>query len=135
MQEYVTGFLFTSDKRHVVLIRKNKPEWQKGCWNGVGGKIEAGEMPLEAMIREFKEETDMDVSEWKEFAVLESSDFKVYFFSSNAILPEVHTVTDERVDVIALSMLEENRIPHIQNLKWLIPMCLDNNHKHAVIQQ
>ncbi|PFN52279.1 NUDIX hydrolase [Bacillus thuringiensis] len=39
----------------------------KGLWNGVGGKIEYGETPSESIIREIKEETDinLDTVEYK----------------------------------------------------------------------
>ena len=33
-----------------------------GRWNGVGGKLDAGETPEECMIREIKEETGISVS-------------------------------------------------------------------------
>lgn len=45
----------------LMLNRENAPT--KGLWNGVGGKIEQGESPLECVIREVKEETDMDITE------------------------------------------------------------------------
>jgi 8-oxo-dGTP diphosphatase len=35
-------------------------------WNGVGGKIEPGETPLECVIRETAEETDIDLTAGKE---------------------------------------------------------------------
>lgn len=54
---YVVGFLFSEDESRVLLVLKNRPAWQEGKLNGVGGKIEAGETPLQAMEREFKEET------------------------------------------------------------------------------
>ena len=38
--KYVTGFLFSPDKKSVVLINKNRPAFQVGKLNGVGGKIE-----------------------------------------------------------------------------------------------
>ncbi len=57
MQEYVCGFMFSPDKKQVALIRKTKPEWQKDLLNGIGGKIESGESPHEAMVREFYEES------------------------------------------------------------------------------
>jgi 8-oxo-dGTP diphosphatase len=41
--QYVLGFLFDPSQKDVVLIKKLKPEWQKGKLNGVGGKIEEGE--------------------------------------------------------------------------------------------
>jgi len=57
---YVVGFLFSEDQSRVLLVWKNRPAWQNGKLNGVGGKIEAGETPLQAMEREFKEETYFD---------------------------------------------------------------------------
>ena len=41
----------------VLLVRKDKPEWQKGLLNLPGGKIEEGETDIEAAERELKEET------------------------------------------------------------------------------
>ena len=46
--EYVVGLLFSPDRNTVVLINKTKPDWQAGKLNGVGGKIEEGESPLNA---------------------------------------------------------------------------------------
>jgi 8-oxo-dGTP diphosphatase len=62
---YVVGFLFGHDKTMVALIKKSRPEWQKGMLNGIGGKIENSENALTAMRREFKEEAGADVSDWK----------------------------------------------------------------------
>ncbi len=58
---YVAGFLFEPYMERVVLIQKEKPTWQKGRLNGVGGKMELGETPLQAMQREFREETGLDI--------------------------------------------------------------------------
>lgn len=54
---YVLGFMFNEAKTHVLLVKKNRPAWQAGLLNGIGSKIEPGEQPLEAMEREFQEET------------------------------------------------------------------------------
>ncbi len=56
-QRFCVGFLFNPDMSQVVLIRKNRPEWQAGRLNGVGGRLEDGETPLRGMQRKFKEET------------------------------------------------------------------------------
>lgn len=45
---------FTDD---TLLILKERPAWQKGRLNLPGGKMEAGETPVETAIRELKEET------------------------------------------------------------------------------
>ncbi len=44
----------------LMLNREYAPV--KGLWNGVGGKIEKGETPLENTIREIKEETNIKVT-------------------------------------------------------------------------
>lgn len=59
-RHYVCGFAFTEDGR-VLLIRKARPDWQAGLLNGIGGKVEKGETPTGAMMREFEEETDARV--------------------------------------------------------------------------
>lgn len=43
----------------VLFILKDRPAWQAGKLNLPGGKIEPGETPEQAAIRELKEETGM----------------------------------------------------------------------------
>ncbi len=57
---YVVGFVFSKDLSRVLLVLKNRPAWQNGKFNGIGGKIEADETAFEAMNREFVEETYFD---------------------------------------------------------------------------
>lgn len=45
----------------VLLVLKERPSWQKGRLNLVGGHVEPGETPLEAAVRELKEETGIEV--------------------------------------------------------------------------
>ena len=47
-----------SDK--VLLVLKNRPIYMAGRLNLVGGKLESGETPEEAAIRELKEESGLD---------------------------------------------------------------------------
>jgi 8-oxo-dGTP pyrophosphatase MutT (NUDIX family) len=56
---YVAGFLFDPKGELVLLIEKKRPEWMAGKWNGVGGRIGAGETPLQAMARKGEEETGL----------------------------------------------------------------------------
>ena len=56
--QYVLGFI--TDGHRVLLIKKNRPENQVGLYNGIGGKVNDNELPLDAMIRESKEETNLD---------------------------------------------------------------------------
>src|SRR3954470_21452915 len=72
VQEYVCGFLFSPDRTRVLLIRKRRPAWQAGKLNGIGGKIEPGESPAQAMSREFREEAALDLppDAWHEVLML-----------------------------------------------------------------
>lgn len=121
MRETVAGFLFSESKRHVVLIKKKRPEWQRNLINAVGGKIEDGETELQAMVREFREETGVTFEDWQKFCELKGNDFKVNFFVGFGDLSKVKTVTDEEVVVYKLTQLPKNIIC---NLDWLIPMAL-----------
>lgn len=53
------------DGNYLMLLR-NKKENDKsaGKWVGIGGKIENGESPDDALIREVKEETGLNVKEF-----------------------------------------------------------------------
>jgi 8-oxo-dGTP pyrophosphatase MutT (NUDIX family) len=59
MREYVIVHAepyFNKDNR-VLLVLKDKPAWQKGFLNMIGGKVEPGETPEDCAFRELKEET------------------------------------------------------------------------------
>lgn len=122
MGQYVAGFLFDETAETVVLIKKEKPEWQKGKLNGVGGKIEADETPLEAMRREFLEETGVDIQDWVQYCTLGGGDWAVYFFYAHGDVEAVQTMTEEEVSFYEVDFLDQ--YPTIPNLQWLIPMAL-----------
>lgn len=131
--QYVCGFLFNPEMTEVVLIEKNRPDWQKGKFNGIGGKIEPGEQDYAAMRREFIEETGVDIEDWKYFARLENAGWETYFYFAVSILySEVKTMTDEVVHILRVE--EINKYNVIENLRWLIPMCKDSKHLHTVSQ-
>lgn len=44
----------------LLMINRVKKPW-KGCWNGIGGKLEPGESPTECIVREIREETGIKV--------------------------------------------------------------------------
>ena len=124
-ERMVAGFLFDSNEQFVVLVKKNRPKWQKGKWNGVGGHIEENEEPRTAMRREFREETGLNVNEerWSKFVEMYSPTWVVHFYYAFDESMKVRVNTDEDIRIFRIHDLPENTIP---NLRWLIPLALDN---------
>lgn len=48
---------FVGNEVNVLLVLKDRPDWQKGFLNLVGGKVEENETIEQAALRELKEET------------------------------------------------------------------------------
>jgi len=126
MIEYSVGFLHNDED--VVLVRKNRPQWQDGLLNGVGGKIEPGEQPHDAQVREFKEEAGRYVGPWEHFLTLEGPYARVYCFAiydqHNTHIYKVETQEDEEIEV--WNMLDLNGCREdaetVPNLEWIIPL-------------
>ena len=59
----------TKDKK--VLLAMKKRGFGNGRWNGVGGKLNAGETIRQAAIREAKEEIGVTVWQMEKVAVLD----------------------------------------------------------------
>lgn len=137
MKHYVCGFLFTPGEPFVALIKKQRPKWQAGLYNGIGGKVEDGEEPIEAMIREFNEETGCEtVFRWNPFCKIindraaskstPSGPWTVHFFKAFGIAT-LQSPTDEEVAWHNCSSITRiNTHIFVPNLQWLIPMALED---------
>lgn len=140
MTLYSLGFAFNSDGTKLVVITKNRPKWQAGRWNGVGGHVEKGESPKQCVVREFEEETGVRIEEWqwKNLTVFGGVDargeeFSVFAFSafSDKIYDAV-TKTDEPVSIVDVD-LNEIRKNGISNLTWLIGLALDADQSRIIM--
>lgn len=127
---YSLGFAFNQDKTKLVLIKKTKPLWQNGLLNGVGGKVEPGELYINTMVREFEEETSVKTEDyqWHQFAVMESDNLQMPCYT--AILSEIQmkaikTTTEEEIVIIDPNVIIVGIAKSVPNLKWLIPLALD----------
>lgn len=129
MERMVCGFLFDRGRGGVVLIRKERPAWQRGRWNGVGGHIIGSETPAEAMAREFREETGrkIRVESWRPLVTLQGRNgkWKVHFFSAfSDAARATRSMTDELVSIFPVHALPPDSL---HNLNWLIPLALDRD--------
>ena len=62
-------------KENEILLAMKKRGFGEGKYNGVGGKIEGGETPDEAMIRETKEEILVTPTQYEKVGIIEFDEF------------------------------------------------------------
>lgn len=133
MTSYVLGFCFSYDRSKVILIHKKKPAWQAGRLNGIGGHIEPGEAPMDAMVREFQEEANWkDPLVWVHFGRLHSPNWEVHLFWSMYLCTpspynesEEGTVSAHHVHCVLGQETSKNARP-LPNLRYLIPMAINH---------
>lgn len=63
----IAAIILENDERELLLYKRdNKPGIPfPGHWDLIGGHVEEGETPEEALVREVKEELDIDLEEYK----------------------------------------------------------------------
>jgi 8-oxo-dGTP diphosphatase len=121
MKRYTCGFCFNEAMDRVVLIQKNRPAWQAGKLNGVGGHVEDGESPIDCMIREFQEEAGVTLEKWTHVLTLRFQYAEVEFFAIKSQSGFVYSVgmTDEGIWK-GNPDLPENQSHMIENIPYLI---------------
>jgi 8-oxo-dGTP diphosphatase len=110
----------------VLLIQKNRPEWQAGRYNLPGGHIEEDETIHAAAVRELKEETNIDCPQdhVRIMGTIEGTEFIVYVCRCDYLCKDnpAETMTDERVFWMPFSeALNHEKL--IDNLRLVISFC------------
>lgn len=129
MTRYVVGIAFDAEATRVVpLLKQTGPDCVLDRWNGPGGKIEPGEDPDEAMSREFREETGVQIpaSRWKDLCILRNTDYEIHFLyvRDDAVL-QAQAVTNEVPRIFWVDDVPwDDAMP---NLRWMIPLVQDTD--------
>lgn len=132
--DFVAGFLFSDDREWVALVEKITPEWQRGYLNGIGGKIEpTDDSPAAAMVREFEEETGVEISAWDLFCEIKRRGDLTSFFRSFAQGPIEGISGREAEEIGAYPVSELAELNTLPNLRWLIPLALDGATEKAIV--
>ena len=137
MKTHTVGFIFDQTLSRVVLIQKNRPTWQAGKLNGIGGKIEPEEESLTCMVREAHEESGLMTApdEWIFLGTLNEPGAIVDCYATvYAGAPEdIFTRTDEQIAWYEAKKLPDNALP---NLSWLVAFAhdaLQSDAKHPFV--
>lgn len=132
MKTYVVGFAFNKSRPwlpiQVLLVRKEKPAWQAGKWNGLGGKVEADETPVAAMVREFAEEAQIVTSpgEWREVASLRHLGNTIHVFAAvfdDQVRAAAAPPGGEQLSWFDLPLNDYTDL--VPNLRYLVPLAED----------
>lgn len=73
MNQVATALLFDCHNKLLIYLRDDKPEISyPGYWDLFGGRVEEGETPEQALVRELKEELNIDVEQFEFYKTFQS---------------------------------------------------------------
>lgn len=110
MINVVAGIIRNKDNK-ILIAQRNMKKSQGGLWEFPGGKIENDETMEEAIVREIKEELDMDIV------------FESYFDEKKYIYPE------KEINLIALNCRivgEKYNVLEHEKVEWITVEEFDN---------
>ena len=101
-----------TDNKEILLLKKNNPDWQKGLYNGIGGKVELNTTPLETIIKKYQEELGLNISNWIELdSEISSSGIEIVYFLTTlneGEIKKLQSQTDERAELFSINNLPTN---------------------------
>lgn len=125
---YVLGFMFAASPpggaKLFVAIEKKRPTRHIGLLNGVGGRVEAGESALDAMIREAREETGIEARTWSQFAKVVYSQATMFCFMT-FVWEQPKQMTDEHVQWVSVPDVVREPRRFVSSVPWLLMMALE----------
>ena len=101
-----------TDNKEILLLKKNNPDWQKGLYNGIGGKVELNTTPLETIIKKSEEDLGINISNWIELdSEISSSGIEIVYFLTTlneGEIKKLQSQTDERAELFSINNLPTN---------------------------
>lgn len=132
----IAAIILENDKREILLyLRDNKPGIPfPNHWDLIGGHVEEGETPEEALIREVKEELNIDLKEYtfyKKYECLTGDAYEniKYIYSGKINLPleEITLLEGERPQFFS-----RDEIPVVKFANILKRVVLDYIDDHQI---
>lgn len=132
---YVLGFAFAPKANAVLLFQKDRPAWQAGRINGVGGKVQPHDPDIyEAMRREFAEETGIHTraADWRHYARMECPVWRIEVFAHYDLpLHEAQRQAGETETPVTCGIRTLDHPRLLSNIEWLVALALDRGEIHG----
>ena len=109
----VVAALIVHDHR-IFATQRGYGDW-KGWWEFPGGKVEAGEAPEDALVREIREELDTEISVERYVTTIEW-DYPAFHLSMRCYLCSVVSGSLTLLEHEAAAWLDRE---HLHSVKWL----------------
>ncbi|MCQ2188193.1 MAG: (deoxy)nucleoside triphosphate pyrophosphohydrolase [Bacteroidales bacterium] len=109
----VVAALIVHDHR-IFATQRGYGDW-KGWWEFPGGKVEAGEAPEDALVREIREELDTEINVERYVTTIEW-DYPAFHLSMRCYLCSVVSGSLTLLEHEAAAWLDRE---HLHSVKWL----------------
>ena len=120
MDKTVLCYLEKNDCYLMLYRNKKEHDLNEGKWIGIGGHIEQGETKEEALIREIKEETNLDLKSFKYYGeiIFVNDDYSevMYLYTSNDFTGDMKPCDEgelrwiKKSEILNLNLWEGDRI-------------------------
>ena len=125
----IAAIILENDKGEILLyLRDNKPDIPfPNYWDLIGGHVEEGETPEEALVREVKEELDIDLTDYtfyKKYECLTGDAYEniKYIYSGKVNLP-IEEVT--LLEGVRPQYFSKSEIPNVRFANILKSIVMD----------
>lgn len=136
--EKIAAIILENDKKEIFLyLRDNKPGIPfPNHWDLIGGHIEPGETPEEALVRETKEELDIDLKDYtfyKEYLCLTGDAYEnikyIYYGKINLPIEEITLLEGERPQYFTRDEIPNVKFANI--LKSIVMEYINDENLHS----
>lgn len=108
----VVAAVITSHDR-VLLARHGAGHHHAGLWEFPGGKVEEGETPEQALVREIKEELDVDVRVGERLAVARLRHIELWAFTATILQGSPRAIEHEEIAWVTRAEMEAREMPEL----------------------
>ncbi len=121
MNQIIGTVCFITSGNKVLLAEIEYPDGRR-LWNGIGGVVDPGETPKQAVVREISEETGLVVSEADvtESKTINVGNLELHVFTTQKYNGELETIDPT---LKQLKWFDFENVPyahmHLNNDKWL----------------